>query len=470
MLPEQAARPSTEGFSSLARVVTIAIGVAVGYALIPADPQPAGAMRYPALALTSALLFVPTIEAMTYGIKSALKIRNTTLIGIVYWLLADLLQALFRIQATTEGIKTAFLATGLFAMAVSIGSSIRIFELPASIRRFARIELSDQTILLGAGISFVLGVFYYAYMANFSVSLIFTGLFERSRFEAPWARGSLGDANSFVEHLSYFGYLLPLFTAAMFARSSRYFNLKTILCAGMSTIFILFLAQGGGRTSIGAVLGSAILVGILLSRRKLMGFHIVTVFAVTFSVQVAMNYILINRNVGLSTFELDKVTFSTINVDDNFNRLSQTADLVPSFYPYSGLQFFYFAIVRPIPRVLWPEKPVDPGFDLADLLGERDTSFTISIIGEAYAGFGFPLVFVIGLLFGVLARWWEQTLAECTTSVSVMLYSIGAMALFGAERGFVNIVLLSYPILALWAAFVLLRFGRSFVILGRGTA
>jgi hypothetical protein len=120
--------------------------------------------------------------------------------------------------------------------------------------------------------------------------------------------------------------------------------------------------------------------------------------------------------------------------------------------------------------VLWPGKPLDQGFDLAPLLGEENTSFTISVIGEAYAGFGLPLVFVTGLLFGALARWWEQTLEDRPTSVAVMLYSIGAMALFGAERGFVNIVLLSYPILSLWAALALFRLGQSRVVLGRSSA
>jgi len=43
------------------------------------------------------------------------------------------------------------------------------------------------------------------------------------------------------------------------------------------------------------------------------------------------------------------------------------------------------------------------------------------------------------------------------------LYALGGMALFGALRGFVNIVLLSYPILSLWAASVYFRYlrGRS---------
>lgn len=452
------------------RVLIILTGAAIGYILIPDDAQPAGAMRYPALALASALLLVPAIEAMKYGIKASLKIRNVLLVGVVYWLLADLIQALYSIEATPHGIDIAYLATALFAVAVSLGGSVRPIGLPPGIRHLARVEVTNRMVLASAVFCFIAGIFYYLFMAGFNLSLILTALFDRARFDAPWTRGALGNANSFIEQLSYFGYLLPLFTAIMYMRSRSFLNARIIFCAMLSVCFLLFLAQGGGRTSIGAIAGSAILVGTLLTRRKVMGFHIITILAVTFAVQVAMNYVLENRRSGLANLDVSETTFSEIRVDDNFNRLSQTADFVPTFSPYTGLQFFYYTVVRPIPRVLWPGKPVDEGFDLAHVLGDEETSYTISVIGEAYAGYGFPLVFVTGLLFGALARWWEQTLDDRLTSIAVMLYSIGAMALFGAERGFVNIVLLSYPILSLWAAFALFRLGQSRVVLGRSSA
>jgi len=383
--------------------------------------------------------------------------------------LADLIQALYSIEATPQGIGLAYIATALFAIGICLGGAVRLIAVPGPVQRLARLELTDRAICICAFFCFIVGLFYFVFMAHFSVSLILTGLFDRARFDAPWSRGALGNADSFVEQLCYFGYLLPLFTAAMYIRSRSFFDLRTMFCAVLSAVFMLFLAQGGGRTAIGALFGAAILVGTLLTRRKVMSLYIVVIFAAVFAVQVTMNYMLENRGSGMGTGNVQNWTFSTVRVDDNFNRLSQTADFVPTFWPYSGLQFFYFTLVRPIPRILWPGKPVDEGFDLAQLLGAGDVSFTTSVIGEAYAGFGLPLVFVTGLLFGALARWWEQTLDERPTSVAVIIYAMGAMALFSAERGFVNIVLLSYPILSLWVAFALLRFGRSHVNFGRSS-
>jgi len=443
------------------RALTIIVGTAVGWTLIPGDAQPAGAMRESALVLSVALLLVPIIEALRFGIKSALKIRNILLVGLVYWLLSDLVQALYTIEATPEGIEIAYLSIGLFAVAMSLGGAVSLVGLPRGVGRLVRLEVTDGTILASAVFCFFAGVFYYIYKAHFSYSLVVSGLFDKGRFDAPWARGQLGDADSFIEQLSYFGYLLPVFTAILYVRSARLVSVKTIFCAILSLGFLLFLAQGGGRTSIGAICGAALLAGVLLTRRAVGPFGIVTILAAAFAVQVSMNFVLQNRFTGLGALEVEDSTFSTIRVDDNFNRLSQTVDFVPTFHPYSGLQFFYFTLVRPIPRVLWPGKPINEGFNLSDVVGERDTSLTTSVIGEAYAGFGLPLVFVTGLLFGALARWWEQTLEDRPTSVGVMVYSIGAMALFGALRGLVNIVLLSYPILSLWAVSALFRLGRS---------
>jgi hypothetical protein len=333
--------------------------------------------------------------------------------------------------------------------------------LPAGIRRIAAIELTDRQILPLAVFCCVSGIFYYVFKANFSPSIILDGLMNKDRFSGPWARDQLGDWTSFIEQLTYFGYLLPALTTIVYMRSHALINGKTLFCIALSACFLVFLAQGGGRTAIGTVLGSAILIGVLLNRRALRTIHVVSMLAMAFAAQFAMNIILENRSHGFSSLEAGDWVFTTVRVDDNFNRLAQTADFVPAYYPYSGLQFVYFALARPIPRALWPGKPINQGFTVQSALHETDTSFTTSVIGEAYAGFGFPLVLLIGMFFGSAARWWEQTLQDAPTAAGAILYAFGAMALFGALRGFVNIILLSYPVLSFWAVFNIFQFAWS---------
>lgn len=451
---------AADGLGPFARAGIIGLGTIAGEMLIPQQPQAADAMRNPAVVLAFAMLLIPAVDAGMLGVRSALKIRNILLLGLVYWLLVDLIQGLYPIEASTAAIETAFEAVGLFAAGISIGGGLLLGGLPTRLKQMVRADLNDRQILILASFCFIIGIFYYVYMASFSLPLILGGLFDRGRFEAPWARGALGDWHSFLEQLIYFGYLLPPLTAVIFIQNRRWFNVKTIYCLVLSGCFLVFPVQTGARTTIGAVLGSSILAGVLISRRSLRSIHIVAAVAVVFVVQVAMNIILENRNSGLGNIEVQDWTFSRIRVDDNFNRLAQTADFVPTSYPYSGLQFVYVSLVRPIPRALWPGKPVYQGFTVEEAVG-GGASLTSSVVGEAYAGWGFPLVFAMGMFFGVAARWWEQTLEDRPTSGGVLVYAFGTMALFCALRGFVNIILISYPILSLWGAAALFRFVRQ---------
>ena len=49
-----------------------------------------------------------------------------------------------------------------------------------------------------------------------------------------------------------------------------------------------------------------------------------------------------------------------IRVDDNFLRMGQIVEAIPGTYAYTGFHWLLYVVVRPVPRVFWPEKPVDP--------------------------------------------------------------------------------------------------------------
>ena len=62
--------------------------------------------------------------------------------------------------------------------------------------------------------------------------------------------------------------------------------------------------------------------------------------------------------------------------------------LIPAEHDYVYSKQLVFAVIRPVPRVFWPSKPVDPGFDLPAIIGMKGVSLSTSILGEWYISYG----------------------------------------------------------------------------------
>ena len=136
-----------------------------------------------------------------------------------------------------------------------------------------------------------------------------------------------------------------------------------------------------------------------------------------------------------------------LHVDDNFLRLSQIIDLVPDKYPFVYQQQIVYVMVRPIPRVFWPDKPIDAGFDLTSAVGLSGLSLSTSVIGEFYLSWGFVFVLVGAWFYGKLATMISPLLLEDKPSAK-LVYCLSSMALFAGVRSMLDLVLMSYALVA----------------------
>ena len=183
------------------------------------------------------------------------------------------------------------------------------------------------------------------------------------RWAAPWGRAQLGGWGSFIDQMPYFGYVLPSLTAVLIVR--RGFTFQTWLAIVLSAIMLAFLSQGGGRRIIG-VTGRRRhhRVGPVAARRSTCARCSIAGAAVV-GLLWAMQFMLNIRTVGYDEFMFSgESEYDYLHVDDNFLRLAQVIQLVPAQHDYVYFQQLIFTAVRPVPRVFWPGKPVDPGFDL----------------------------------------------------------------------------------------------------------
>jgi hypothetical protein len=433
------------------------MATALAVMMVPDKSAEAGALFYPALVLSAGLVIGP-LSAALRNPKALLRGESLLALAPIYWLLLDLLQGVYPLDGIApDEIRAAFLSIGLFVVMVWVGAVRRPWRTPSVLIRSVSQEFSASMYFALALACFVLGMLNFAIPCNFNVfeMVHFLG---QERWAAPWGRGQLGGWDAFLDHLQYFGYLLPILTVVI-GRRVGLRNPRTIICTGMSIVVTLFLAQSGSRRVIGVVAGMALVLWIL-DQPRLRAKHLITTAVATFAVLLTLQLMLEYRNVGFSM--LVNTGEMTVNgpekkqileeehlrVDDNFYRLCQIIQLIPNSHGFVYHDYLVYVLVRPVPRILWPEKPVDPGFDLPTALGVEGVSFAYSVIGELYMSLGFIGIALGGLFYGRVSAFARGLLGASSTQGALVIYSIIVMALFSGMRSILELVLVSYVVLA----------------------
>lgn len=451
-----AASAAAQGIVPRYPVIGIAAAIVTTFAavnLIPEHPEPEGALFWPALVLTFGLLVAPAAAALRQP-KALLRAEHLVVMAPIYWLLLDLLQGAYSMAGvSTTDIEQAFIAIGGFVCCLWLGSMGRPWRVPSFIRESVSGELSQSVYFYLVIASFLLGMSKFVVASDLNVIAMFRSL-GSGRWDAPWARGQLGGWDAFLDHLQYFGYLTSVLTVVV-ARRAGWRNWRTIISAVLSAIMALFLVQSGSRRVIGVVVGVALIFWILVQDSRLKVKHAVAAMLTMVALLLAMQVMLQYRNVGFTVALSDPAVAADdtpgneyLHVDDNFYRLCQVIELIPSTHPYVYHGYLLYAVVRPIPRVLWPDKPVDAGFDLTRAVGDREVSYSCSVIGELYMSLGFFGIALGGWLYGRFAALVNGMLVQSAGVGVVVIYSIGVMALFSGMRSLLELVLVSYVIVA----------------------
>lgn len=452
-----AATPNLTMRSTLLAILSTSIATAMSVLLIPDNVSREGALFYPALVMSAGLATAPIGLALRSP-KALLRGESLLTLAPIYWLLLDLLQGVYTMEGVTpDQVRQAFLGIGVFVVMVWLGAIRRSWRIPKVLISSVSQEFSVNTYFGLALACFFIGMLNFAVPCNFNVFEMVRYL-GHERWSAPWGRGQLGGWDAFLDHLQYFGYLLPVLTVVI-GRRAGVRNARTLISIGMSVVIALFLAQSGSRRVIGVVAGMAIILWVLDQERLRVKHLLTTVFTIG-ALLVALQVMLEYRNVGFSVLvgqgdvvsgryeKRQLLEEQHLRVDDNFYRLCQIIQLIPDSYPFVYHKYLVYVIVRPVPRVFWPEKPVDPGFDLPTALGVQGLSYSYSVIGELYMSLGFIGIAMGGWLYGRVASTASGLVARCPTQGALVIYSIVVMALFSGMRSILELILVSYVVLA----------------------
>jgi len=447
---ESTADDATPDKYSALGIVATGLGTFLAISFIPDDPAPRGALFFSALAMAVGLAAAPLAAAIRYP-KSLLRAEYLLALAPIYWLLLDLLQGVYAMRGISpDQIERAFMSIGLFVVALWIAVAYRAWSVPVALVRSTSVEFSPQLFFSLAVTAFILGMLKFAIPTNFDVAQMWYYV-GQSRWAAPWGRGQLGGWDAFLDQLQYFGYVLPALTVLV-GRRAGWGNARTLLCVVMAIIMLVFLSQSGNRRVIGVVFGIAFITWVLTERR-LRTRHVLigagSVAALLLVFQVMLEY----RRVGLAELFASGKTEPILerdylHVDDNFYRLCQIIELIPDYYPHTYHKYLVFVLVRPIPRVLWSDKPVDPGFELSSVIGARGVSLSSSVIGELYMAAGFFGIALGGWFYGRLSGMASQLLTLRTNFGAVIIYAIMTMSLFAGVRSMLELVLVNYALVA----------------------
>ena len=276
-------------------------------------------------------------------------------------------------------------------------------------------EVETSKILQLYWITLILGYFYMLMCSDWNpVTMLkaMTGV----RFSQPWGRGRLGDWRVIFSELSLLIYVIPPIAGMMLARHKRYssFQLLQVLAGLALTLFYGF--SSGTRHLFGTYLVTFLIAYSFALPKEKRG-QLVTVSAMCGAAMVLATYVMLQfRNFGLKEWmsgnphESGALQSEYVFVDYNLQSIAEVSGFFPETHSYLGFEIPYLAIIRPIPRFLWPGKPEGMSVRIEDIMGYTDqVTIAATFAGEAYISGGFVATFLTGLILG-----WHRRLVEFT--------------------------------------------------------
>lgn len=451
---------SERGFLPLLGLAGAVIGTIWAMATIPANASKAGALMLPALGMALSLVAAPAFAALL-SLRNALRTENLLALAPIYWILMDLIRGLYDMPGVSEDdVRIAFAGIGIYSATMWLGTMGRPWKLPKSLVNVGGWVPKSGIIMSIATAMFVLAMLRFALPCKFDIPLMISGL-SMDRWAAPWSgtrEGNIGGWGAFIEHLVYFGYLLPTM-AVILVRRHGWGNIIVWLALLMSAVFLIFMAQGGGRRIIGVCVGSAMLYYVM-DLKRIRWLHLALMGIGLMILLWVLSFMLVARSQGID--DLGKLSQYTtylvqgklgddkhgMTVDDNFYRMAQLASFMPKLQPYLKFGYIWYVAVRPIPRALWKNKPIDGGFYLHYWVGEG-ASLSTSVIGEYYMSYGLLAVALGGLFTGKLAGLSAPFFNSRKGGFGLLLYGYMTMWLVGGFRSLQDLMVFSYPMLAL---------------------
>ena len=431
-----------------AATATILGGVAVTAVLLPADVA--------VEAYTVAAYGVGVSLVVSTAIEASASVRNLMRVDLLLlWLLygLTLLEFLFPQPGVDAVVSPNAAVDGTYAVLLGFaGLAVGRHLVPVrrrSVQDLPAIDFRPGNIFLLFVLTTVFGYLHIFLSVNFDLFEVLRQM-ALPRFSQSWGRGKLGDVYSLLYELGMLIGLIPPLAGLVYARAKDFGLLQKIVVTAVLALTLYYGFVSGTRnvvvTYVISLVGAYFLLkpGMTLRRMIAIG---MPVFGL---LMVAVVLMLEFRTRGFANFSFEERHYESLYIDRNIINVSQLTQVFPNAFDYLGLELPFAALIRPIPRALWPGKPEGLSVGIEDALGATGLTISSTFVGEAYMSGGYFGVLLFGLLFGVAAQLWNRVGADIHSSFSQVLYASGFICAAIGMRSMLSMTPLMLPTFALW--------------------
>jgi len=390
------------------------------------------------------------------GIEGMAGVRSLIRVDIlILWVLYGLtfLEFLFPQPKIDTLVSAASAMSGTNAVLVGFaGLAIGRHLIPKrnnSRQRSTFIDLLPGDVFLLFVLTTLLAYFHILLAVNFDP---FEALRQMSlpRGWQSWGRGKYGDAYALLYEAGAVIYLIPPIAGFIYAHSKQYNGFQKVMVTGV-LLLTFYYGFAGGTRSVFAIyvitfLGMYFLAKPQVNLRQVLLAGVPSLALLLF----ATVYMLEFRTVGINNFSFAEQENGTFFVDQNIVIVSRLTELFPDSYEFLGFEIPFNALIRPIPRALWPGKPEGLSVGIEDALGMRGLTISCTFIGEAYMAGGLLAVVLFSLFFGALAERWNRVGSNSNLRYAQLLYVSGFLCAAIAMRSMLSMVPFMLPTIALW--------------------
>jgi hypothetical protein len=253
------------------------------------------------------------------------------------------------------------------------------------------------------------------------------------RFAQPWARGRLGDWKALLIELGLLLYLLPPLAGIILARRHRYSRFQVALIT-LALLFSIFAGFASGTRNIFATYLVTFLIGYAFAAPPEYKKQFILLSAVSAVLMFASTIIMLEfRNIGFRNYlegqrRPAEAVEQSLFVDYNLYAIGKLTEVFPKRQPYLGWEIPYQALIRPIPRAIWKNKPEGLSASIEDALGAEGLTIAASFAGEAFMSGGKFAVLIAGLFFGAVTGWWSFLSSPRNSELGILIYASGFFA------------------------------------------